>query len=68
MDTWEPDDHPQLQPLTTHMRHKVKRKIDGDVDRFRSSMVQAGHFQIPGDNCLETYASVISVELAHIFL
>lgn len=68
MDTWEPDDHPESQPLPTHMVQKIKRNSDGFVDRFRSRPVADGNYQVYGENYLETYAPVISFDMVRIFL
>lgn len=66
--TWTPDDNPAAQPLPTHVMLKVKRKSDGNVERFKARVVAGGNLQTYGENYKETYAPVVSFALVRIFL
>jgi len=55
-ETWEPDDAPKATPLPTHVVLNVKRKADGEVDRFKERIVAGGKpsdiwFELLGDVC-----------------
>ena len=66
--TWFPDDAPTSQPLPTHVVLKVKRRPDGNIERFKARIVAGGNYQVYGENYKETYAPVVSFPLVRIFL
>ena len=61
MDTWEPDEQPQSQPLPTHIVLNIKRMSEGSIDKFIGPIAAGGNFHILGENYLETFAPVVSL-------
>lgn len=48
--------------------YKIKRKVNGDVERYKSELVTCGYSQMHGINYKETFSSVVRLESNRILL
>lgn len=66
--TWVEDGYPNSLPLPMHVILKVKKNADAWLDQFQARIVANGNHQTNGQDYVQTYASVVSFKLVHIFL
>lgn len=65
--TWVGDGDPASKPLPTHVVLKVKRILNGKVERFECRIVAGGNFRVYGKNYFETHSPVVSFTFVRIF-
>lgn len=65
--TWLLDEHPESQPLLTHLVLKVKRISDRSVERFKARVVAGENHLVYGENYVEVHTPVVSITIVLVF-
>lgn len=61
------DEHPTSWRLPTHFVLKVRRLVDGGVERLKGRLVAVGYHQVWGKNFVKSHAPLVSLTVARIF-